>query len=243
MAAAAHDLPELVHAFRADDWQACWNMHLQGTLCSPDLPNGKEFDGPSVRDIPLDGLRTGAFHGLPIAVSRRMQSLWGAAIIRAGGWIGEGAPPYPTRWASKEKAAALVAEADQELLLEEARRKHAPDAPSRLGCLWLAEDTPAGRTMVSRIKGHDAFVMKVEIVAAERLMRVDAHWLGGDLDETGAAAYWSGRVREEQPLWEYLLDGQIRCTDPDEFARLRGWGREAGKRASGTQGPIGTPTA
>jgi hypothetical protein len=236
-----HNLPELVHGFRADDWQACWNMHLRGTLGSVDLLNEVEFGGPSLREMSIEDLRAGAFRGLPIALSRRMTSLALAASIRAGGQVGVGAPPYPTHVAPNEAAERIVAAADRELVLEQGRRKLAPEAPSRLGCLWLAEDTPAGRTMVSRIKGQDAFVMRVEVSVCARLRRLDARWLSDELDENAVAGYWSGRARGGQPLWEYLLDGVIRCADPEELERLNDWAPKAATRASGTQGSVGTP--
>lgn len=230
--------PSFVHGIHAEDWAACWNMHLRGTLVSLDLANEVEFGKQGVRGLPIDDLRRGAFSDL--ALSPRMQCLWQAAIIRSGGWVGQGVPPYRTLKASPAEHERVVRQADFELRLEEARRNLAPESPSRIGCLYLAEATPAGRTLVSQLKGHHTFVMEVEIAYGPRLARVDSRWLEEPGDEE-IAGYWSGEPRYDEPVWEYLLDGVIKSTNEEELARLQEWGIEAGVRASGTQGPIGTP--
>jgi len=235
------ELPPLIHGFEAEDWLACWNMHLRGTLVSLDYANETEFGQSGIRALSIDTLRSGAFG--EVSPSPRMLCLWQAAIIRGGGWIGQGVPPYPTRKASPEECQRVVRQADIELRMEEARRDLAVSAPSRIGCLYLAEATLAGRKMVSHLKGHDAFVMDVRITSHLRLHRADARWLEGSLADEQIAGYWSGSPRYETPVWEYLIDGIIECTDEEQLSRLQEWAPEAGRRASGTQGRIGTPRA
>jgi hypothetical protein len=125
--------------------------------------------------------------------------------------------------------------------MEEARRDLAPSAPTRIGCLYLAEDSPIGRNMVSRLKGHHAFLMRVRVKHYLRITRADSKWLDGELGDEAIANYWKGEPQGSAPIWEYLLDGMIECTDEEELNRLRPWGQEALMRASGTQGSIGTP--
>jgi hypothetical protein len=229
----------LIHGLSAEDWMACWNMHLEGTLTSFDFANEVGFKKPGLRCLAIEDLRRGSFG--EVALAPRMQCLWQPAIIRSGGWIGEGVPPYPTRKASARECKRVVRQADFELRMEEVRRDIAPDAPSRIGCIYLAEDSVAGRTMVSRLKGHDAFLMQVRVRHGLRLARADSQWLDGQVQEREIAGYWRGEPRNDTPAWEYLLDGVIECTDEKELERLKQWGWEAGTRASGTQGGIGTP--
>lgn len=227
-----------VHGIRAENWVACWNMHLEGAMSGIDFMNEVVFGRPGAREVSIDDLRAGLFDG---ALSPRMMLLREAAVVRKGDVIGWGAPPYPFVEVSAREQERVVRQADLELRFEEARRELSPGAPSRVGCLFLAEATSTGRTMVSRILRHEAFLMEVKIVACLRLSRVDSRWLEGQPGEKEIAGYWSGQPRDETPIWEFLLDGAIKCTNEDEFARLSDWGREAGVRASGTQGPIGTP--
>jgi hypothetical protein len=232
-------LPPLVHGFEAEDWLACWSMHLKGTLVSVDVANELEFGLPGARGLATDDLREGNLGGA--FLSLRMLRLRQAAIIRSGGWVGEGAPPYPTLRASTQVSERVVRLADLELCLEKGRRDLAAGAPSRIGCLFLAENSAAGRTTTSELKGHDAFIMQVRIKYRVRIARTDARWLDDDIGDEKIAGYWSGSPRGQAPQWEYLLDGAIECADEGELGRLRSWAPEAGLRASGSQGPIGTP--
>lgn len=229
----------LIHGLAAEDWLACWNMQLEGTLTSFDFANEVGFRKPGLRQLAMEDLRSGSFG--EVALAPRMLCLWQAAIIRNGVWIGEGVPPYSTRKASAHESERVVRQADFELRMEEARRGLAPSAPSRIGCLYLAEDSPYGRTMVSRLKGHDAFLMQVRVMHCLRIARADSQWLHGQIRDKEIIGYWRGEPRTDTPVWEYLLDGKIECTNEEELERLQRWGWEAGVRASGSQGPIGTP--
>jgi len=235
----ASQLPPLIHGFAAEDWLACWNIQRAGTLVSLDFANEVEFRKPGLRDVAMEDLQRGSVSAG--ALAPRVLLLWQAALIRNGGWIGEGVPPYRTRKTSAEESERVVRQADVELRMEEARRDLAPSAPSRIGCLYLAEDSAPGRTMVSRLKGHDAFLMRVRVKHCLRIARADSQWLDGQPGDEEIAGYWRGKPRTGDPVWEYLLDGEIECSDEEELNRLRPWGQEALHRASGTQGPIGTP--
>jgi hypothetical protein len=134
------------------------------------------------------------------------------AIVRAGGRIGWGVPPYPTRWATDEVQERILRNANRELALEAGRRKHAPNAPSRLCCLWLAEDTVEGRNWVQTMVGSRSFVMQVIVTIELASFRSDARWLdrvhANPEDTDAVAGYWSGRPLGDTPLWEYLLEGR-----------------------------------
>ena len=229
----------LIHGLAAEDWLACWNMQLEGTLTSFDFANEVGLGKPGLRRLAMEDLRSGSFG--EVSLAPRMRCLWQAAIIRSGGWVGEGVPPYATRKASVDESERVVRQADFELRMEEARRDLAASAPSRIGCLYLAEDSISGRTMVSRLKGHDAFLMQVRVLHSLRIARADSQWLDGQIDEKEIIGYWRGEPRTDTPVWEYLLDGKIESTNEEELERLKQWGWEAGRRASGSQGPIGTP--
>ncbi|HET9592297.1 MAG TPA: hypothetical protein VFP17_05205, partial [Solirubrobacterales bacterium] len=192
-------LPPLVHGFTAEDWLACWNMQRAGTLVNLDFANEIEFQKPGIRCLAMEDLRNGSFG--EVDFTPRMLCLWQAAMIRSGGWIGEGVPPYPTRKASKQESERVVRQAGVELRMEEARRHLAPNAPSRIGCLYLAEDSAAGRNMVSRLKGQDAFLMRVRVKYCLRVARADSQWLDENAGDEEIAGYWRGDPRNDDPIW------------------------------------------
>jgi hypothetical protein len=195
-----------VHGVSATaDFLACWNMHLAGTLTSSDFVAQVESGaGTSVREVPIDELRSGwPSVGMPL-----QPRLLGVLTARQVG------SPELVTWANRE------------LDLEATRRRYARDAASRLACIWLADDSVEGRNNVSSLKGHQAFIVPVRIVACTRFTRVDARWLEGDLDESVRQGYWSGAARDgANPLWEYLVEGSIACADEADLERLRDWVR------------------
>jgi hypothetical protein len=214
-----------VHAVRADDdhWTDVWNFSLEGTRSSIGLIN-TAMSYPKPCDVDLAVL-AGSPRDWPLMVSSGfMATLRLGAIVCAGGWIGRGVAPHPTKWATHEAREKVLRNADRELALEAGRRKHAQSAPSRLCCLWLADDTVQGRRW-QRTMGHQSFLMRVQITIALASCRCDARWIDhihADPSNVDAVmGYWSGRAYDNDPHWEYLLEGQIAARDTDELQRLR----------------------
>jgi hypothetical protein len=141
---------------------------------------------------------------------------------------------------TEEQANRIVRTAEFELALEQQRRVVRPEAPSRLSCVFVAEDTPAGRTYAQTLATMQGFVMIVEVPFALRSARVDAHWLGDSLDplsDDAMRGYWSGEAQSDhEPLWEWLVDGVIKCVDPEQFELLRAHNRRAGDVIPGAAG-------
>jgi hypothetical protein len=155
-----------------------------------------------------------------------MSTVWQAAIVRNGWQLGRGAPPYTTKWAPPEHIERALRATDRELALEEGRRRHAPGSASRLSCLWLAEDSQAGRTWVQHIVGPEAFVLRVRVSVPAAMARHDGRWLDRVHEEPGDAdaveGYWSREpLDSSDPLWEYLVEGAITFADEAELKRLR----------------------
>ncbi|MNN12196.1 hypothetical protein D3C81_1251790 [compost metagenome] len=108
-----------------------------------------------------------------------------------------------------------------ELQMEELRRQVAPAAPSRLGCIWVAEEGAASREMLGVMFGADRHIVSVDIVHSINVLKADAS-LYDRFYETGdtsaAELYWQGH--ELNGHWEILLDGAIRVTNDDELQTL-----------------------
>jgi hypothetical protein len=215
-----------IHGLRADDghWSSVWNFSLAGTRTSVGVLNAvEEHAVPEEVDIEvLQGLPSG---WPPMFMSGLLSIVWQGAIVRNGLKLGQGVPPHQTHWATEEWALRMLRAADRELALEMWRREHGRLAPSRLSCIWLAENTVDGRNLVHDMIGEKSFLMQVDITLCVRIARCDAHWLdqvASDPTDTDAiAGYWSGRPQTDNPLWEYLLEGQITSNDADELQSLR----------------------
>jgi hypothetical protein len=231
-------IPALCHAIRADavHWTETWSFSLSGTRSSIEIVAGLSGQ-PSIRDAPIDVLRKQPHAWPATLMSPFATTALLAAMHRSGMRLGMGVTPYPTHWYSAEEITQILTVADRELLLEETRRNTAAEAPSRLTCLWAAEDTVAGRNWVERMMGHNSFVIPVELLAAMRAARCDAHWLELLHDRPDVAGrYWSDEPADrEEPLWEYLLDGTIRARDQADVDRIKNWA--AGNIPSDLLGP------
>jgi hypothetical protein len=231
-----HDA-RFVHGVRADDdhWADVWNFSLGGTRGSIGLLNAAESQ-TTPYDIDLSVLAGSPEEWPPMFLSGFMVTLRLGAIVHAGGRVGRGVPPYATKWATPESQERVKRAAERELALEAGRREHARSAPSRLCCIWLAEDTVDGRAWVQQIVGSESFVMNVRVSRVLTMCRCDARWLdrvhADPASEEAVAGYWSGQPHGADPLWEYLLEGQIEATDTGQLQRLRDFIRIQGPPAA-----------
>ena len=184
-------------------------MCLAGTLASPDLSNRTTGspDFPSVREIPVDEL------GSPrdaMAATPRL-----ARFIK----LALGATQGLTEAEIRREPRVL----ELERSFEAVRRELAPDAASRLASIYLVENSPAGWNAIQRMKGSESFILEVEPVSYRRLSRHDMHWLD-EYERLGADAareYWAGEAASDEPRWEWLCEGVVRCADDEAVARLR----------------------
>jgi hypothetical protein len=216
---------------RADDWHwdDVWNFHLEGTKTALELVALSE-GARSPRDIPIELLRDGPLDAWPaMFLSPFLGCVRQGIVVRRGGVLGYGVPPYETRWLSSSDAAMTLRAADRELLLESVRREVAPNAASRLSCVWASEDTLAGRNWIRSMFSEPLFIVPVEVRHPVRWTRCDARWLESleASDEQAVESYWEG-VSTDEPLWEYLIEGQIACTDEDDLERIRAFVQEKG---------------
>lgn len=198
-----------LHGFRGTDFLACWNMHLAGTLCSPDVLNALEGFGEvsSIREIPLAGL---AHPATSLAATPRVRRL----IEMSTGAL---------KGVDEDRKSQERAILDLERAFEAGRRQVAVAAASRLSSIFLAENSPRGREMILGIKGHESFVLEVSVVTARRLSRHDSSWFcWASVDDAEAiSAYWRGEPASSTPAWEWLCEGAIGCADEESVALLR----------------------
>ncbi len=170
----------------------------------------------SMREIGIQELMFNAHNYSGIPTPGAGTAIYMGSLLRAGLSLGIGAiRPKPL---SKDRKDYALWKSEVELRFEEIRRRIAPDAVSRLNCLYLADD-------IEVIKSIPQFdpkspVVKVRIRENSWVTKADMNWFDdfcnsyrqGDTGhcEKYAMNYWmryphkSGNCR-----WEYLIDGVI----------------------------------
>lgn len=219
------------HAVDLTNGFVCNNLRVAGgKLYSPDClallePGGLGSAHTSLRDTPIEILR----HTPPpgVVTPRSAQVISVAALRRRGTpvWQGDRLLPYEDRGSELRIS-------EQEVAFESVRRRVAPQAASRLSCLWVAEDSDAGRENIAAMMEEEEelgtpprHVVRVRVPCALRFTRVDVAWWDAvvwqadeRIVEDCAVQYWSGRARKpEAPRWEWLVEGVIELVDSIDF--------------------------
>ena len=104
--------------------------------------------------------------------------------------------------------------AQLEIDFEKGRRKINEIYPSRLSCLYLAEDNYDGRTMLKNMfyLKHNSHIAPVSISFQTQFLKVDSKWINyyeKTGDKLAIDNYWNGINFDNFPEYEYLLEGQI----------------------------------
>jgi len=219
------------HGIKINDPIVCHNFVEVGELWSIDFIGTLD---PSLKDrhkcineVTLDDLRIDPPKGL--IQPRAAWFMWAGSRIRQGKRIFSG-KTGKTKWLSKEQMDRVLFLSDIELEFERVRREVVPDAVSRLSCLWVAEDTEAGRNHIREMfsPSSDIFILKVQIPIARNVTKADTAWFNKYYENQNTdyiVQYWqSTSSGSGSPTWEFLVDGVIKVDDPDgiEYVRKNG---------------------
>jgi hypothetical protein len=138
-----------IHGIDLSDFYPCHNLSFTtqfvssyfSALIDPGLAEVHQ----SAQEVSMEYLRT---EGLPpgVMTPRALWCITAAAWIRKGINIGIGVPT--PQFLSKLDSQEIVRKGNIEIEFERVRREIAPDASSRLACIWVAEDTDTGREHV-----------------------------------------------------------------------------------------------
>ena len=112
-----------------------------------------------------------------------------------------------------------------EIAFEVKRRILAPNAPSRLSCMWLAEDSASGRDHIQSMfmTLPNLYIVTVCVSYRISILRADTGWFDRyvkAVDESFLANYWTG-LKCPGGEWEFLLDGAVKLTNPTEVEHIR----------------------
>lgn len=221
------DKATYLHGIYLTDKLKCENIRETGTLCS--LMYASLFVHGSRSDyytIPFDQLKNKADEIFTGLINSRAALLVQAALIRKGIQLKNNQNSMPM---SEEEMNMILKKADIELEFERYRRDLAPGIPSRLTCLYLAEDDEDynGRlniqNMLTQLEWRP-FVFQVEIKDNFGLHKADNRWYDSyfyDPKPEYIANYWSSMPLDVVSTWEFLLEGSIRFISQDEIEMIK----------------------
>jgi hypothetical protein len=205
-------------------WFPILQLADAGLIQSPDYcaswDPGFAAASPSIHAIGIDDLRSGAIK-------------LGGVTPTAGDFI---CRTIDIRNGSLEvsdgEKAAIFKRSDIELDFEEGRRKYAPQAASRLNCLYVLDNRRNIETMFGS-KPH-RLILKVKIAEALRFTKADFRWYNAYWDiwtsekppssemKNYIRNYWLSQPYEKgSNTWECLVDGLIKLYYPNDIELVR----------------------
>ena len=216
---------DFIHGVDLNDGYPCWNLSLSGKLYSPDyvaaVDQGVYDCHKSIRDTDIELIEKG-YTPQGAVTPRGVWFIQASRQIRLGEYD-KWSTTSPTHL-SENDSEQIVKFGQVEIDFERRRREVAPDAVSRLSCLYVADNDEFGRGHLKRMLGYDIHILRVRVPLAIRVSRCDTKWFDEYWDNKDIKAidnYWSGICRDSgNPSWEYLVDGMIEVNDPDGMKYL-----------------------
>jgi hypothetical protein len=216
---------DYIHGVDLSNGYPCWNLSLSGKLHSPDfvatVDPGVHACHKSIRDTDIQLIEQG--HTPPGAYTPR--GIWfiqASQQIRLGEYA-KWSATSPAHF-SESESARIVKMGQAEIAFERRRREIAPEAVSRLSCLYMADDNDFGRKHLQRILGYNIHILRVKVPLAIRVSKCDTKWFDAYWDDQKTEyidKYWKGEcMHQNHPTWEYLVDGMIQANDPEGMEHL-----------------------
>lgn len=101
----------------------------------------------------------------------------------------------------------------RELEIDGMRQRAFPTAVSRLSGLYFFEDIESARKAGTSWDGtfREEHLAEVEVIESVAISRYDSEWISRHMDSEDSSwipRYLAGQARNEDPLWELLVDGR-----------------------------------
>lgn len=225
MSVALGELMNYLHAISLDDFLPCHNFGFTGRIQSPNylasIEPGLRAVHKPIEYFSIEDLRQNGYSGGAVT-PRSAMVLIKAAILRRRLHMVDG---YGNEIIVSENEKHRVLKLSElELLLEQLRRSFYPDKVSRLSCLWLADANEEGVRHIKSMLGDQVYIVNVEISNQLAFSKANTYWFDefvrtGDMDYTHR--YWVGESAPQGGRWEYLLDGEIVISDPEQLEYIR----------------------
>ena len=216
-----------LHAISLADFLPCNNFTIAGRIWSPNylasIEPGLGAVHKPVENFSIEDLRQNGYQGGAVT-PRSATILIKAAMLRQRLHMVDGHGNEILVSAQEKQRILELSEA--ELSLEQLRRSVYPDKVSRLSCLWLADANEEGAKHIRSMLGDQVYMISVKISNQLALSKVNTHWFDefirtGDMD--CAHRYWAGNAAPHGGRWEYLLDGEIVISDPEQLEYIRSY--------------------
>lgn len=212
-------IPNFIYFVNLEDSHVCHNLGFVSTLLCASIAHFETFkeEHPVYRIEPdrllneINSLQT----FLTPRLSLILTVCWRRNNYRVG--IGQ----HNTKYFSEDYLDKIERIAILEIEFEKIRRQIDPQLPSRLMCIYLAEDNLDGRLMLQNMffdKKH-FFIVPVKIVKVNRLHIADPYWIDEYERTKNTSAienYWKSIPFSKSPKYEYLLDGRIELIAPSD---------------------------
>lgn len=197
----------------------CFNIINTNQLTSPTLAHYETFKTEyPLFTIDPELLLTSIKHTQIGFVSPRFKFVIISNMSKNGYRMGEGVEN--TRFYTEQELERIHRIARLEIEFEKTRRRIAPKLPSRLTCIFVAEDSLDGRTMLQNMFYHkkDFHIAPVEINPL-RIHRADSKWIS-EYEKTNNQIiienYWQGTDFDKNPQYEYLIDGVVKLKNKED---------------------------
>lgn len=213
------------HGVNLNDWVVVNNLRVSnGKLLSTEFgglvdPGLAETYRP-IGSVPIDELATGWVEG-NVASPRLGRFLYPAGVLKFDGEVvDEQGVPWPNTAAARRR---IIETANAEIVFEATRRELAPEAPSRLTCIWLAEGSDAGRAVIQSML-RDTFICKLHVPFCLQYTVADAGWFDDYLnhaDSRYTENYWLRVKHPRHSLPEILVEGIVQLTEQSEIDHIK----------------------
>ncbi|MCG3165582.1 MAG: hypothetical protein POELPBGB_01350 [Bacteroidia bacterium] len=202
---------QYLHCFDLSDRLKCFNFCsrkvIESLLVTQLITEDKK---PNPRNEEIENLincRPIDINGLS---SPRMGLIYNASIYRK----------LTRRLTQQEEK--VIKKADLEIAFEKHRRDINYGAPSRLSCIYLADNDWDGKIVLRNMfvdNFRNPLVVEVDILNEMELVKCDCRWLDAyynDPHDEYIVNYWTEKLYGDQPAWEYLLEGTAMLTETEQ---------------------------
>ena len=175
--------------------------------------------------IKLDDYRNHSDDIFKGAINPRCKILYLASFIRKGKNIRVGGKPLSS-WQKKH----YLRLSEIELSFEAVRRDIAPEAPSRLTCLYLADNSEDGRNNIDTMLSFFTRPLTFEVNILQPYIGfhyADNRWLEAYIENPQPEFiqnYWLKKGYDDKPVWEFLLEGSVTIKKEDDLAFIKNTG-------------------
>lgn len=209
-------MEEFIHCIDLSDqlknFNFCSRRVLESLLAAQLLLSD---DKPNPMHMEIDALINCPDENMQGIISSKMTAIYKASKLRK------------LKRELEEKERHVIKIADLEIEFERGRRIYNYSAPSRLSCLYLAENNFDSREML-RSMFVNVFsspkIINVEILNQMELVQVDHKWVDkyfAEPNEDYIKNYWNGMQHNEDfPSWEYLLEGTIIMANSEQMLEI-----------------------